>query len=106
MLHLVVVVFVVFGWVLPFKSSLIVHLWVVPLMIVQWLLNDGTCVLTNIENIITGEQKARSEQQGQFIKRLLSFCYDPIPEHKSIKIGLYILLAFSWSLSFWRYYFL
>ena len=101
-LHLSVVIFVVFGWASPVHSILIIHLWVVPLMVVQWLFNDGTCILTNVENAISGQKKARSEQQGQFIKKLLSVCFTTLPDDAVIKKGLYTLLVVSWSLSAMR----
>lgn len=49
-LHLAVMVFVVGGWLLPWRAALVVHLVMVPGMVLIWQLNKDTCILNNIEN--------------------------------------------------------
>ena len=102
--HLAVLVFVLFGWALPGPTVWLVHGIFVPIMIVQWWVNDGTCILTNLENWVAGKKKEKDEEQGQFVKGLLSKCFDPLPSDEKIKVGLYGVLIISCSLSWLRYF--
>lgn len=102
-LHLLVLLFTLLAWILPFAWAWLVHLFLVPAMIVQWLFNDGTCLLTNLENAILGKKTEKSAQQGQFIKSLLGRCCNPLPSDAAIKAGLYGLLLLVWSVSLWRF---
>ena len=89
-----------FGFaVLPMYCWLVL----IPLMVLQWQLNKGTCLLTNLENFLLDEKVERSEQQGQFIKGLLAkFCKE-IPSDTWIKFGLYGIVLLSWTTSWLRY---
>ncbi|NMF82444.1 DUF2784 family protein [Nodosilinea sp. P-1105] len=98
-LHLIILVFSVAGWAAPFPTVWWVHGIFVPLMVGQWQINQGTCWLTNVENFLRGDSKAKSQQQGQFIKGILGRCFDPIPSDATLKRLIYGILALSWGLS-------
>ena len=101
--HLLIVLFVVFGSLAPDPLTLKIHLAVIPLLMVQWFLNDGTCYLTNLENMIRGTSiEKKSQQQGQFIKKILGLFFQTMPTDSQVKIGLYAILVISWSISFSR----
>jgi hypothetical protein len=100
--HLLVLVFMLTGWLLPWKSAWFAHVATIPAMMLQWRFNRGTCLLTNLENFIRGNQVARDAQQGQFIKGLLGKCCNPIPPDHKIKFWLYTILWSVFSLSLLR----
>ncbi|MGQ4649400.1 DUF2784 family protein [Lyngbya aestuarii] len=100
--HLAVLLFVIFGWILPIKLLLLLHIVFVPLMILQWQFNQGTCFLTNIENQLRGEGKEKQQQQGQFIKSLLGKCFNPLPSDSTIKLLIYGIIGLSWGISLIR----
>jgi hypothetical protein len=69
-------------------------------MILQWRFNQGTCLLTNLENWIDGAGPGqKKEQDGQFIKSLLGIFCREIPADRTIKKGLYILLWSGFAIS-------
>lgn len=98
-LHLSVLLFIILGWLLPQPLWLQIHLAIVPLTILQWQFNQGTCILTNLENALRGEVKNRQEQQGQFIKGLLGRCYNPLPSDRAIKRTIYLIMGLAWTIS-------
>ena len=69
-LHIVSILFLIFGCLLS-KSFLIVHLILIPIVIIQWLLNKDQCVLTQLQWALEG-RTAPSGEQGQFIKSLFN----------------------------------
>jgi hypothetical protein len=99
LLHLSLLIFVILGGFSPQLLLCKIHLILIPLMILQWQLNQGTCILTNIENALQDVSPDKKQQQGQFIKRLLSRCFNSIPSDQSIKIGIYSTIAVAWSIS-------
>ena len=108
--HLAILFFVVLGWLISNPTLLIIHLIFLPIMIVQWQFNQGTCILTNLENYIKGETPEKTEQQGQFIKNILGKCFNPLPTDATLKKIVYGIIVLSWLLSashlwFLKYYF-
>lgn len=102
LIHLFVLLFVIFGWILPSYSLLLIHLVFIPVMIGQWQLNQGTCILTNIENYLRGNQQVKNQQQGQFIKGILGKVFNPLPTDATIKKIVYVVIAISWLVSAFR----
>ncbi|MGB3533189.1 MAG: DUF2784 family protein [Microcoleaceae cyanobacterium] len=98
-LHLSFLIFVILGQFSPYLLLCKLHLIVIPLMILQWQLNQGTCILTNIENALQQNSSEKQQQQGQFIKSLLSRCFNPLPSDKMIKISIYSIIMIAWSIS-------
>ena len=49
-LHFCVPLFVVLGWLAPWRAVLTAYLIVLPLMAAQWRANKGSCVLNNLES--------------------------------------------------------
>jgi hypothetical protein len=104
-LHLSLLIFVILGGFSPKLLLCKIHLILIPLMILQWQLNQGTCILTNIENALQDVSSNKKQQQGQFIKRLLSRCFNPLLSDKSIKIGVYSTITVAWSISALRVFY-
>ena len=98
-LHVSILFFVLLGWIIPGQFWRIVHLIFIPAMILQWQFNQGTCLLTNIENKLRGETPEKQRQQGQLIKSLLGKCFDPLPSDRTLKKLVYGIIIASWLLS-------
>ena len=99
LLHLSLLIFVILGEFSPNLFLCKIHLILIPLMILQWQLNQGTCILTNIENALQDISPEKKQQQGQFIKSLLSRCFNPLPSDQTIKIGVYSTIVMAWLIS-------
>jgi len=103
--HFLALLFIVFGWLSWSKTFLLMHIIFVPIVIVQWVLNDGTCFLTNLENFILAKEINPKEEQGQFIKLLLSRCFNPLPSDQKIKFTIYAVMWTSCGISLSRWLF-
>ena len=99
-LHLATVLFLLLGALSNQPTLLAAHVLLVPLVMLQWRLNDGTCILTNLENKLQHAEKPKNEQQGQFIKGLLAKVCKELPSDQKIKFWLYAILWTGWSVSF------
>jgi len=100
-LHLAVLVYVLIGWALP-GAFLGIYLWFIPIMILQWLFNKGTCILTNLENALTENTAPKNAQQGQFLKSLFQKLTGVVPSDRLLFVGIYILLAVFWVIALLR----
>ncbi|MEL7034897.1 MAG: DUF2784 family protein [Cyanobacteria bacterium J06592_8] len=99
LIHILILFFVIFGWLIPSQLWRIIHLIFIPAMILQWQFNQGTCILTNLENKLRGETAQKQQQQGQFIKGLLGKCCQPLPSDRTLKNVIYGMITTSWLLS-------
>ena len=99
-IHLFSLLFVIFAWLLPYRLATIIHLFFVPLMIVQWKLNQNRCLLTDLENYL--DNTSVQQEPGGFIKSILKKFYDPLPSEQKIKITIYTALLISYLISLLR----
>ena len=83
--HLVLLVFNITACLLPYRLAWLIHVWMIPLLILQWKLNKNTCVLTNLENILLGVPAYGEEGEGQFIRSVLAQFCDPLPSNQAIE---------------------
>ncbi|NEO58754.1 MAG: DUF2784 family protein [Okeania sp. SIO3B5] len=103
-LHTSVLIFTLTGWLLPNKLLLIYLVWI-PLMVIQWQLNQGTCILTNLENYLVGEtNKQKSEQQGQFVKSLFLNLCGFVPADNFLKYLIDCTIFSCWCVGSYRFY--
>jgi hypothetical protein len=73
-LHLVILVFIVLGWMLPGRGLLIFYLVFLPAVILHWKLNADACVLNNLESWMRhGRWRApdRNPEEGAWLRTLL-----------------------------------
>lgn len=99
-LHLFCVFFLVTGslWPISFLKTLLIA---IPLVILQWFLNDSHCVLTQIQHRIEGRNKTTDEQEGQFVKELfLRVGLDP--SRGQLMFIIYFVLLSNWVIAFCR----
>src|SRR4051812_30937893 len=50
--HLVIVAYVVTGWLITWRAFLFIYLLVLPGILLQWILNFGSSIVANFENLI------------------------------------------------------
>ncbi len=67
--HLCICAYIVWGWVVPSTSALVFYLVFLPLVAMQWLVNRGSCIISNFETLLRARrwrdpQRAR---EGRFI---------------------------------------
>ncbi len=105
-IHFAVLIYVLTGWVFP-EKTLFVYLLFIPSIILQWIFNDGTCVLTNAENFLrtdkTQEEKnektEKKAQRGQFLKGVARNLTGYEPSDRLLFWAVYLLLALFWAVA-------
>ena len=72
-LHLALVIFALLGWLMPWRPALIFYLCYIPAMFLTWQLNDGSCVLNNIESWLRyGTWRAeQNAEEGAWLMTLI-----------------------------------
>jgi hypothetical protein len=75
LIHVAVLMTVVFGWALPGRSWLLGYLIFLPLMFLHWKLNDGACILNNLENWLRHRRwraPQANREEGAWLRTLLA----------------------------------
>lgn len=103
-IHYGILLFIVGGWLVPIGAVLLTHMVFIPLVMLQWKLNNGQCLLTNLENFFQGEKKTIGEQQGQFIKGIANHLLGYTPADDKLRKGLYAAITFAWLFSLLHYF--
>ena len=72
-IHFLPLIYVLAGWLAPWRSALIVYLVFVPAVFLQWRLNKSSCVLNNMESLIrTGHWRdPHSREEGAWLRTLI-----------------------------------
>ena len=73
-LHVLVLGFIVTGWAWPIGAVLIFYLFFVPLVVGQWRINGGACVLNNLENWLRHRRwraPDQNEEEGAWLRTLI-----------------------------------
>jgi hypothetical protein len=72
LLHLMVCAYMLGGWMIPSTSGLVFYLVFLPLVAMQWLVNRGSCVISNIETLIRTRRwrDSETEREGRFVSTI------------------------------------
>jgi hypothetical protein len=72
--HFTLTVYICLGWLIPSRGALLSYTLLLPLIVIQWLLNGGASIVNNIENLVRCGQWSdpRNEFEGAFFKTLLA----------------------------------
>lgn len=72
-IHFLPLIYVLAGWLAPWRGALIVYLVFVPSVFLQWRLNKSSCVLNNMESLIrTGHWRdPHSREEGAWLRTLI-----------------------------------
>lgn len=99
LLHLLLVLFVV---ITPFTDSnyfIILHIILIPFIILHWVCNDNTCMLTIIERKLRKEIEGKYDENDCITCRLIEPVYDFKNDYKSFSTLIYFLTILLWSIS-------
>src|SRR5256885_14808700 len=71
--HLVILAYVALGWLIPSRVALYLYTLLLPLIVIQWLLNGGASIVNNVENLVRVGRwnDSRNPFEGSFFKTLL-----------------------------------
>src|SRR6476661_6264400 len=104
--HFLPLIYVVTGWLAPWRAALIVYLVFVPGMFLQWRLNKDSCVLNNIESLIRiGRwRNPANREEGAWLRTLVNdrtgwdLSRRQMDTFINAMLGLFWLLGFSRSM--------
>lgn len=106
-LHLAILVFIVFGWISSNQFFLIIHIISVPLVILQWKLNKGNCLLTDFEASLKRKKYIEiTNSEVGFVKNILKLFLKDLPSDKQIMFLMYGIMTLSLSISIFKYFLL
>ncbi len=102
LVHIGILVFIVTGWAL--RPVLIVYLVFVPVMVLQWHLNKGACILNNLESLIrTGRWRdPLSREEGVWLKTLIHDVTGWQLTARHVDLISYAVMTVLWGVALWR----
>jgi hypothetical protein len=107
--HFAVMIYIVAGWLVPWRPSLVFYALFVPAIYMQWLVNKDTCILNNIEGWMrTGHWRNRetNPEEGAWLLTLATNVTGIEVTARQINILTYSVLVLVWLLAlarlFWR----
>lgn len=103
-LHFLPLIFIVSGWLSPWRGLLIFYLVFLPVIFLQWKLNKSTCVLNNIESLIrTGRWRNPSNrEEGAWLRTLVNDKTGWNVSRTRMDVFINSLLVLLWSLGVGR----
>jgi len=97
------ILFVLFVVLTPFTNSnylLLLHSITIPFIIIHWLMNDDTCVLTMVErNIKKGLYGDAYKEEECLTCRLIEPVYNFVNDNRTFSKIIYIITILLWSIS-------
>jgi hypothetical protein len=71
--HVAIIAYVAVGWLIPSRGALYFYALLLPMIVMQWLLNGGASVVNNIENLARTAQwhDARNVFEGALFRTVL-----------------------------------
>ena len=106
-LHIVVLIFILAGWALPFRALVILYLIFLPLVVGQWRVNRGACILNNLENWLRhGRWRApeHNEEEGAWLRTLIRRQTGLALTRPRMDLIIYAGMALFWALA-WAHFF-
>jgi len=102
-IHLVIVAYIAIGWTIPSRSFLFVYLLVLPSILLQWILNFGSSIVVNFENLarIGCWDDHNNLFQGTFFQALLYEAGVALPNILINMIVCTLMFVF-WIEAMWR----
>lgn len=98
-IHLVLVIIIIF---IPFSNSncyLLYFIIFIPFIILHWLSNNDTCVLTLLEKKLRNANTKEKEQEC-FTQKIISPVFTFTNDYKKYSLLSYSILIFLWTLVF------
>ena len=101
--HGAIVVFVTFGWLMPSRLALYLYLMLLPLIVMQWILNGGSSIVNNFENLIRCGRwnDSANRFEGALFKTVLARIGVPASQGQITTVLCSLMLIF-WFAAFYR----
>lgn len=98
--HYAILFFIMLGWAFAQKGILIFHMVMIPLVILQWKINHGRCLLTDLEHHLmpTEEDQTDNESEG-FVARILRTLFKIELTPTQLMNFIYAVMAVSFIIS-------
>ena len=99
LVHILIPVLVVLGWVWPARGWLIFYLIFLPAMFLHWKLNRDACVLNNLENWLRYRRWRAPEtnrEEGAWLRTLLADATGIIWTRARMDAVIYSVMGFFW----------
>lgn len=96
--HLGVGLYILTGWAIPSLTSLSIYLVVLPVVVVQWIFNRGSCVINNLETWLrTGNWRSPANpEEGRFVQMLFHWMFGVRPSGTCTDALSYGVMAALW----------
>jgi hypothetical protein len=108
-LHFAVMIYIVAGWLVPWRPALVFYLLFIPAITLQWLVNKDSCILNNVEGFMrTGRWRNKdiNPEEGAWLLTLANNVTGLEITSFQINVLTYSVLALVWLLAlarlFWR----
>jgi hypothetical protein len=104
-LHFAVMIYIVTGWLVPWRPGLVFYLLFVPAIYMQWLVNKDACVLNNIEGWLrTGRWRNTdvNPEEGAWLFTLVTNVTGLAITTFQINVLTYSVLAIVWLMALAR----
>ena len=94
--HLAIMGYVTLGWLIPSRVALYLYALLLPLIVMQWLLNGGASIVNNVENLVRVGRwnDARNPFEGAFFKTLLKAIGVPASQAQITTVLCFLMLIF------------
>ena len=102
------VMFILFIVITPFVDSnyiLLMHIMVIPFMMLHWLTNDNTCMLTIVEKNIRRELYGKKYNEDEcFTCKLIEPVYNFTNKYETMSNIIYSITTILWIISIGKIY--
>jgi len=97
-LHFAVMIYIVTGWLVPYRAALMFYLFFLPAVATQWQFNRNSCVLNNVESLIrTGQWRdPHNNEEGAWLLTLAHNVTGIAFRPWQIDVFTYAVLAVLW----------
>jgi hypothetical protein len=105
LVHVLILITVILGWLLPWHGGLIAYLVFLPAMFLHWKLNKGACVLNNLENWLRYRRWRAPEsnrEEGAWLRTLLADATGIALTRARMDAVIYGAIALFWLLALGR----
>lgn len=101
-LHVLVLLFIVAGWLLPLRAALTAYLIFLPLVMLHWKLNQDACVLNNIESWLRHRRwraPDKNAEEGAWLRTLIASLTGVALSRRAMDVVIYTAMAVFWLLA-------
>jgi hypothetical protein len=104
--HIVIGAFVLAGWLISSTEALLFYLLLLPAMATQWAVNQGSCVINNIETWVrTGHWRDPDDRDdGRYLMMLCDWLFALRPDPVALDRLSYTVVLFLWVLGLGHFF--